>query len=221
MTDTAPDQDPVARIPLTRQRVLVAAIQWADERGLESLSMRKLGQQLGVEAMSLYNHVANKDDMINGMIGIVIGEVSLANPAGEWREELRRTAQSVHDVYLAHPWVCDLVMKPVAITETRLRYMDSILGTLRAGGFSVRLTHHAYHALETHTLGFTMQQISFDFDREELDTVGREFLSTLPDGFAHLAEHVHYHLAPEEPDKSGFDFGLDLILDGLERMLNT
>jgi AcrR family transcriptional regulator len=204
---------------LSRERVLHAAIDLADRGGIESLTMRKLGQALGVEAMSLYNHVAKKDDIVAGILELVVSEIDV--PAGEtdWKTAIRQTAISAHEALVRHPWACSLMMSPVAASPARLRWMESVLATLREAGFSPELTHHAYHALDSHITGFTLWQVSFSFSADDLPAIGAAFLRDLPvDDFPYLAEHVEHHLADSDHDEpSEFEFGLDLILDGLDR----
>jgi AcrR family transcriptional regulator len=213
-----------ARIPLSRERVLSAAIALADEAGIESLSMRKLGQALGVEAMSLYNHVANKDEILNGIVDIVAGEIDLPPPGTDWKAALRRIALSAYEVLVKHPWAANLVLSASGISESRLQYMEAILGTLRRAGFSAEMTDHGYHALESHIMGFTLWEVGMNLgSREDLQRLASAFLERLSaDEFPYLSEHVEQHLKPRRPDDEGeFAFGLDLILDGLERIRNA
>ncbi|MGH2384477.1 MAG: TetR/AcrR family transcriptional regulator C-terminal domain-containing protein [Candidatus Limnocylindria bacterium] len=209
------------RVPLSRERVLRAAIGLADEAGIESLTMRRLAQELGVEAMSLYHHVAKKDDILNGIVDIVIGEFELPSPGADWKAALRTTAISAHEILVRHPWAASLVLSASGVSPARLRYMDAILGTLRAAGFSADMTDHAYHALESHIMGFTLWEVGMNLGSDEdLKAMASAFLQTLPrDELPHLVEHVEQHLKPPRSDDQGeFAFGLDLILDGLERM---
>ena len=211
------------RAPLTRERVLRAAIDLADASGIESLSMRKLGQALGVEAMSLYNHVANKDDILNGIVDIVESDIKLPAPGTDWKGALRRTAMSAHDVYERHPWAASLSLSTTGDRPARWRYMNAILGRLREGGFSAELTDLAYHALESHIAGFTLWAAQLQVDEADLPELATEFLATVPvDDLPYLVEHLHQHLRERGPDEPGaFAFGLDLILDGLERIRET
>ena len=208
------------RAPLTRERVIEAAIGLADESGIDSLSMRRLGQALGVEAMSLYNHVANKDDILKGIVDIVLGEVELPAPGAPWKAALRRTAISMHDALVRHPWAASLMLSASGDSEARMRYMDAILGSLREGGFSPGMTDHAYHALESHIFGFTLWIVGMDLDSATLPVLATAFLERISTGeFPHLVEHVQQHLKERDPEDEGeFAFGLDLILDGLERL---
>jgi AcrR family transcriptional regulator len=217
--------DPMAqpRIPLSRERVLGAAIALADESGIESLSMRHLGQELGVEAMSLYNHVANKDDIIAGIVDVVVGEFDLAPRGTGWETELRRIMMSAHAVLLRHAWACSILMSAASVGPARWEFMDTVLRTLRDGGFSVRLSHLGFHALDIHLLGSTMSAANFQFDSAELAAMGEGFLRGLPAGeYPHMVEHVRYHLDDPKLGLEGdFSFGLDLILEGLERRRET
>jgi AcrR family transcriptional regulator len=199
--------------------VLRAAIDLADQGGITALTMRKLAQELGVEAMSLYYYVAKKDDLLAGMVDLVVREMELPSMGDDWKAALRKSAISAHDVLVRHAWACGLMMS-VQDGTARLRWMDAVLRCLREAGFSTELTHHAYHALDSHITGFTLWQLSFPFEAEQLADVAATFLRELPvDEYPYLAEHVEWHLTETRDDDEGeFAFGLDLILDGLERM---
>jgi AcrR family transcriptional regulator len=221
---TQPETSAEPRAPLSRDRVLRAAVRLADEGGFESLTMRKLGQELGVHAMSLYNHVANKDDLRDGIVDLVMSEIEVPSAGVDWKAAIRRSSISAHEVLLRHPWACSLMMRTTGVGQARLQWMESLLGTLRQAGFSANLTHHAYHALDSHITGFTLWQVTFPFDgQQELVGMAEAFLRDLPvDQYPRVAEHVEEHLAEPDPDDpSEFEFGLDLILDGLERMRET
>jgi AcrR family transcriptional regulator len=211
------------REPLTRERVLAAAIGLADREGIDALSMRKLGQALGVEAMSLYNHVKNKDDILDGIVDMVVSKFELPEPGTDWKAAIRRTAMTAHDVLVQHPWAASLMLSPARMSSARLRYMEGILGSLRQGGFSAEMTHHAYHALDSHISGFTLWQVHFQFDPKEADDIAANFLGKLgPDTYPYLLEHAGEHMKEARPEDEGeFAFGLDLILDGLERLRDT
>jgi AcrR family transcriptional regulator len=212
---------PVARLPLSRNRVLEAAIRLADEGGIEAISMRKLGQALGVEAMSLYNHVANKDDILSGIVESVESGIELPSAGTEWRQALRRTAISAHDVFQEHPWAAGLTLSADGSRPARWRYMNGVLRCLREAGFSAETTDLAYHALESHIAGFTLWAARLEVDDAELQDVAASFLEQFSgDEFPYVVEHVEQHLMERSPDNPGaFAFGLDLILDGLERIL--
>jgi AcrR family transcriptional regulator len=203
------------RIPLSKERVLRAAIALADEQGIEALSMRKLAKELGVEAMSLYKHVANKEAILAGILDMVASEIEL--PDGpDWRTALRRNAISARDVFVRHRWAGRLWMSQQSGGPERLRLADWMLRTLREAGFSGELIYHAFHILEAHILGFTVMQLSFPYQGEELAGMTDTFLARLGDGYPDLIEHVKAHLEPPG-NASGFEIGLDLLLDGLER----
>ncbi len=212
---------PLSRVPLSRARVLSAAIRLADEGGFESLTMRRLGQELGVQAMSLYNHVVNKDDIRDGIIDLVMSEMEVASDGTDWKSALRRSAISAHDVLMRHAWACSLMTATTTVSPARLRWMEAVLRTLREAGFSAELTHHAYHALDSHITGFTLWQANFPFDtHEKLADLAEAFLREFPaDEYPYFTEHAQWHLTEASPnDPSEFEFGLDLILDGLERL---
>jgi AcrR family transcriptional regulator len=215
-----PQPSPESRTPLSKERVLQAAIDLADRGGIEALTMRKLAQELGVEAMSLYHYVAGKDDILDGIVDIVVAEIDVPTKEPDWKTALRQIAISAHEVLSRHPWACSLMLGPTRVLVARMRYMESLLATLREGGFSPELTHHAYHALDSHIMGFTLWEVNFTVDAEDLAELGASFLRELPAGeYPYLAEHVEQHLTESsDEDKDEFEFGLDLILDGLERI---
>jgi AcrR family transcriptional regulator len=219
---TKPSPNPHPRVPLSRERVLDAAVALADEGGIESLSMRKLAQALGVEAMSLYNHVANKGDLVEAIVDRVVAEIELPSGA-DWETAIRRCAVSAHDALLRHPWACSLVISPGAVPggpNARLRYIEWMLATLRDAGFSPELTYHAYHALDSYILGFTYWQLGHSIPGEHVADQAARLLGVLPPGeFGRLIEHAQQHLvAPAGQGARDFAFGLDLIIGGLKRM---
>src|SRR5687767_4256548 len=221
---TKPARPADARAPLTRERVLRARVGRADEAGLESLSMRKLGQELGVEAMSLYNHVANKDDILNAIVDMVVSEMEPPSPEADWKSALRQSAKSAYEVLLRHPWAASRILSGSGVSQARLRYMDALLGTLRNAGFSAEMTDHAYHALESHIMGFTLWVVGMDLGSDDdVAALATSFLRDFPrDEMPHLAEHIEQHMKPRSPENEGeFAFGLDLILDGLERLRSS
>lgn len=207
------------REPMSRERLLEAALALADEQGIEALSMRKLGQALGVEAMTLYHYVANKDEILDGILERVVRQMELPSAESDWKAALRSAAISAHEVLVRHPWAAGLLLGGPRVNLARLRHMDAILGCLRGGGFSAEMTDHAYHALDSHIMGFTLWQVGITAGLERLGSVA-DFLAELDvERYPHLAEHVEQHLRERRPDeKDEFDFGLDLVLDGLERL---
>lgn len=210
------------RVPLNRERVIQAAIGLADAHGIEALTMRRLAQELGVEAMSVYHHVANKDDILDGIVQQVLEECELPAPGDPWKAAIRRAAISTHEVLVRHPWAANLVLGGAGTGVARLRYMDGILGALRRAGFSAEMTDHAYHAIDSHIMGFTLWQVGMNLGTEEnLKEMAAQFLAQLNIAeFPYLAEHIEQHLGTRVADDVGeFEFGLALILDGLERLL--
>jgi AcrR family transcriptional regulator len=211
------------RAPVSRDRVLSAAMTLADEGGIESLSMRTLGQSLGVKAMSLYNHVTNKDDILTGIVDLVLNEIELPSATEDWEAAIRTCAISAHDALVRHPWACNLLMSSTRVSPARLRYMNSLLGRLREAGFSADATYHAYHALDSHILGFTLWHAGHSIDKEELANFMKTVLPTLRlDEYPYLMEHAKQHLSEgSHKDEGEFEFGLGLILDGLKRIRST
>jgi AcrR family transcriptional regulator len=200
---------------LTRQVVLRAAVGLADEVGIEALSMRSLGQVLGVEAMSLYNHVASKDDLLDGMVDTVVAEFDLPDPSGPWKAAIRSSALSAHDVLLRHPWACGMIVTRPKVGRSMLSYMDAVVGVLRSAGLPMQLVHHAVHALDSHVFGFTLQELNFPMDIEGFGPeMAAIFLQQRTDEYPHLSALI---VEAEHDDKAEFTFLLDLILDGLER----
>jgi AcrR family transcriptional regulator len=214
------------RTPLNRDRILDAALRLVDEGGLDSLSMRKLGQTLGVEAMSLYNHVANKHDVVNGIVDRVADEIEPPSMTEEWDVAIRKSAISAHQALRRHPWACPLMMSPSYVVPERIRYMEALLARLRNAGFSPDATYHAYHVLDAHIFGFSLWQaghaVSLADLPEEFQTP-EEFMYWFleqfpPDKYPNFAQHVQQHLAEGPHHKvSAFELGLDLILEGLRR----
>jgi AcrR family transcriptional regulator len=208
------------RIPLNRERVLRAAIAFADANGIESLSMRKLGQELGVEAMSLYKHVANKDDMLDGMVDVVFSEIDLPPDGVHWKTAMRLRAVSAREALSRHPWALGLTESRMKPGPTNLRHHDSVIGCLREAGFSIEMAMHAYSALDSYIYGFALQEKSLTFHTsDDVGEAAENMLSEFPAGeYPYLSETVMEHIT-----KSGwkyadeFEFGLDLILDGLEQ----
>jgi AcrR family transcriptional regulator len=205
---------------LSRQRVLSAAVGLADVAGIGSLSMRKLGQELGVEAMSLYNHVANKDDILDGMVDLVFGEIEIPGHAADWKAALRRRAISAHHALLRHPWATSLMQSRTKPGPATLRHHDSVLGSLRGAGFSVVMAAHAVSVIDGYVYGFALQQINLPLQsREQVAEVGQGILRHLAGDYPHLAEMITEHaMQPGYDYADEFEFGLDLILDGLERL---
>jgi AcrR family transcriptional regulator len=211
------------RTPLSRERVLRTAIGLADERGVQELTMRKLAKELGVEAMSLYNHVASKGDLLDGMIDIVFGEIEAPAAGGDWKAELRKRAVSTRDALRRHPWAVGEMEGRTSHGPANLGLHDAVLGCLRAAGFSVEMTVHAYSVQDAYIYGFALQQTDMSSETPE-DFAAEaqrqmvDYESLLAD-YPHLVEVVGGYVATAGYDYDAeFLFGLDVILDGLERL---
>ncbi|MDP1804428.1 MAG: TetR/AcrR family transcriptional regulator C-terminal domain-containing protein [Acidimicrobiales bacterium] len=206
------------RARLSRERVLAGAVAFADERGIESLTMRKLGEALSVEAMSLYNHVANKDELLDGMVDIVFSEVGLPSGDVDWKTAMRRRAVSARQVLSRHRWAIGLMESRTSPGPATLRHHDAVIGCLRGAGFSVEMAAHAFSLLDSYVYGFALQEATLPFDTaEQTAEVAEMILSSLQPGeYPHLTElAVEHVLKPGYDYGNEFEFGLDLILDGL------
>lgn len=206
------------RSPLSRESVLLAAIAFADKEGLSSLSMRALGGVLGVQAMSLYNHVANKEDLLDGMVDRVVAEIGVPTLEEDWKDAMRKRAISAHRVLLRHPWACSLLMSRVNVGPAMLRYIDATVGCLCAAGFSLPMADHAWNALDSFIYGFTLQKLNFPFEPQEYSKVAAGYLPSLsaekyPTMWALTAAVAGGH----HNGLHDLEFGLELIVEGLER----
>jgi AcrR family transcriptional regulator len=211
---------PRTRTPLSRDRVLHAALELADTRGFEDLTMRKLAKELGVEAMSLYNHVRNKEDLLAGLVDIVFGEIEVAEPGTvDWRKAMRDRAMSMRAALNRHPWAIGLMEGRTNPGPQNIRYHNAVMGCLREGGFDFREAVHAMSALDAYTSGFALQERGLPFETpEESAEVIEAQRAQVPDmdQYPYLLEiamelqQAGYDYATE------FEFALDLILDGLE-----
>jgi AcrR family transcriptional regulator len=198
---------------------LNAAIRLADEGGLEAVSMRKLAQELGVEAMSLYHHVANKDDVLDGIADLVVAQIELPAIGGDWKTAIRKRAHSAHEVLLRHPWASMLIVSRLKIGPAMLRYVNATLGCLREAGFSYQLADRAWNAIDSHIYGFTLQELNFPLDRAEYASAARGFLPMLPaEQYPYMRELTQLVADGAHHGVQQFEFGLELILDGLERL---
>ncbi len=215
-----------ARVPLSRERVLEAAVALADEHGIDAVSMRRVGQELGVEAMSLYNHVANKDDLLDGMVENVVREIDIvAGEPGEWRHRMRNQALTARAVMVRHPWVIRVLETRTTMTAPLLAYFDAILGILLDAGFSMELTHHAVHALGSRVLGFVQELFDDSDELADSPEVVELMIRQMSDEYPNLARLMREIQHDEDSilgqgcdDQIEFEFGLDVILDGLERL---
>lgn len=215
MTATAQKRD-----RLTRDRVLRAAVALADEGGLEALTMRKLGQAVGVEAMSLYNHVGGKDDLLDGLVDIVFSEIALDCDGKDWKTAMRRRAISAREALERHQWAIGLMESRLHPGPATLGHHDAVLRCLRQAGFSIAMAAHAYSALDSYIYGFALEQTSLPFDTgQPAAEMVEMFLRQFPGAqYPHLAEMAVKHvMKPGYRYAEEFEFGLDLILDGLEK----
>ena len=220
---TEPTPSAESRVPLSRERVLGAAVSLADEDGIEALTMRELGLRLGFEAMSLYNHVANKDDILDGMVDLVVSEIDLPSDTVDWKEAMRRRAISAQSVFSRHPWASALIDSRESSGPARLRYFDWMIGTLRRAGFTLEMTAHALSVLDSYIYGFGRQQLSVSPEGDATpEEMAEAFLRAIPaDEYPDLREMVVDHAMVSGYDESAdFRFGLDLILDGLQKLLD-
>ena len=220
---TEPEPSTESRTPLTKERVLDAAIALADESGIESLTMRKLAEDLGVEAMSLYYHVANKNVILDGMVDQAFSEIDMSFVELDWRSAMTHRAISVREVLSLHPWAISLMQSRTNPGPALLHHHDSVIGILRQAGFSIEMTAHAYSALDAYIYGFVSQELSLPFDTssaEEAAEVADAILESFPtEVFPYLAELTIEHvMQPGYNYADEFEFGLDLILDSLERL---
>jgi AcrR family transcriptional regulator len=225
--------EPRPRIPLSRERVLRAAVGIADRTGFESLTMRRLAEELGAEAMSLYHHVVNKEDLLDGIVDTVAQEVndvvgSIDSPSrgAAWKGALRQRILSAREVFLRHPWAPAVFQTRTTMPMAVLQYYDTVLGIMRDGGIPYGLAHHALHALGSRALGFTQELFNAGAAAANEDPSAA--LASMADRLPHLTGMI-LEATHDDPDttlgwcddQAEFEFGLDLILDGLDRMRGT
>ena len=206
---------------LSRERVLRAAIAQADSGGLDSVSMRTLAETLAVAPMALYRHVANKDDLIDAMVDVVFAEIGVPSGGGDWRSAMRQRAIAVRDALTRHRWAIGLMESRRNPGPANLRHHDAVIGRLRAAGFSMAMAAHAYSVLDSYIYGFALTKMSLPFEtEEEVAEVAREMLEPFAVGeYPNLADFITEHaMQPGYDYGDEFEYGLDLILDGLERM---
>ncbi|MEC7794211.1 MAG: TetR/AcrR family transcriptional regulator [Pseudomonadota bacterium] len=207
------------RLPLSRDRILVAALAYADTHGLQALSMRKVAGDLGVEAMSLYNHISNKADIIAGITDLVAGEITLPTPDFDWKGEMRARSQSAHRVLVKHPWAAAQFQAGHPPGPMMMTYLDATLGCLMAVGFTPAQADHARNTIDNHIYGYTLQKLTRPTRAREIARAAKKELKSIP-----AASYPHLHRRTEElanatsPEVDDFDFGLNLILDGLDAL---
>ena len=210
-------------MPLSRDRVLRAAVAVADAGGLAGLTIRSIAQSLDVQPMSVYHHVANKDEILDGIVDLVFEEIELPAGDGDWRAEMRVRADSARAALGRHPWAIGLLESRTNPGPATLRHHDAVLGSLRAGGLSVELAGHAYALIDSYVYGFALQEAGLPFSSDsgaEVAEMAEPMMSQFPEGaYPHLVELVtDYVLQPGYAFGNEFDFGLTLILDGLDRL---
>ncbi len=208
-----------ARAPLTREKVMTAALRMADKGGIEALSMRNLAQALKVEAMSLYNHVPGKEQILDGLVELVVREIELPPNGPDWKAAMRQRAHSAHVVLTRHPWATMLFVSRMNIGPNMLRYVDATIGCLRQAGFSYPLADHAWSALDAFIYGFTIQNRNFPLDPHEYASAAKQFLPLIPvEQFPWLNGMSQEVIAGRHDGLHQLEFGLELILDALEAM---
>lgn len=180
--------------------------------------MRKIAQELGVKAMSLYNHVANKDDLINGIVDIVISEIEVPSLEDDWKVAMRRRAISAHEVLLRHPWATMPIVSRINVGPAMLRYIDATLGCLREAGFSYEMADHIWNLVDSYIYGFTLQKLNFPVEAKDYSATAAAFLSYIPaDRYPYMNRLTHYVIDGSYDGLHDFEFGLELILDGLDK----
>lgn len=216
-----PSEDTSPRQPLTRDRVLQAAIELVDRDGIGALTMRRLGAELGVEAMSLYKHVANKEEILDGIVESVVAEIEIPNEGVGWREAMRRRAISARDVLIRHSWAIGLLEARGSKGPVVLRYMDAILGSLRSAGFSIENAAHAYWLLDSYVYGQVIQEVSLSAigSEERAGEEGSSLERIARDEFPNLVEMAEHARGSDYSFEDEFEFGLELILEALSRSL--
>ena len=216
------DHETSEREPLSRERVLASAIAVADAAGVRALTIRSLAADLGVTPMSVYHYFANKSEILDGIVDLVFSEIDLPPGNGDWRSEIRRRAHSARRVLGQHPWVIVLLESRKTPGPATLRHHDAMIGTLRAAGFSVEMTAHAYALLDSYVYGFALQQAALPFDGPEtVADVADPMMQQFPaDAYPHLVEMAtEYILQPGYDFANEFAVGLDIILDALNRSI--
>ena len=213
-----------SRVPLSKQRVLRAAVKHADGAGVAALTMRKLAGTLGVEAMSLYYYVADKDELLDGMVDLVFGEIDLPPWEADWKAAMRQRAISARDALTRHPWAIGVMESRANPGPATLRHHDAVIGNLRQAGFSIALAAHAFSVIDSYVYGVALQALNLPFQTsKELGQLAKAMLRQMPaDQYPNLTEMIVDHaLQPGYSYADEFEYGLDLILDGLERARST
>ena len=220
------DEDAQPRIRLSRERILRTAVALADEGGVEAASMRKIAQELDVVPMALYRHVAGKDELVDGMIDIVVGEIDPPQTGVDWKTAVRERILSARRALLRHPWASRLMESRGEPTPTVLAYMDSMIRMFLAGGFSIDLVHHTMHAMGSRLMGFSQELFNdaADVDPAVAAEMWESMATTYPSIYELYQTVTHDDASVVGPgcdDQFEFEFALDLMLDGLERRKAT
>ena len=219
---TRTTNSPQQRAPLSRERVLQAAVAIADGGGIGALTIRSLAHHLGVKPMSVYHHVANKDEILDGIVDLVFTEIELPAAHDDWRTQMRRRATSAREALGRHPWAIGLMESRTTPGPATLRHHDAVIGALRAAGFTVEMTAHAYALLDSYTYGFALQEVALPFTGGDMAAdVAEPMMRQFPTGeYPHLVElATDYVLKPGYDFGNEFDFGLTIILDALARSI--
>ncbi|MFJ5698421.1 TetR/AcrR family transcriptional regulator [Arthrobacter sp. NPDC093139] len=222
---STPAQDrPPKRVALSRERVLQCAVDLADESGIAALTIRSLAESMGTKAMSLYHYVANKDEILDGIVDLVFSEIAPPSPERDWRDEMQRRGHDVRAALGRHPWAVGLLESRSSPGPATLRHHEATLATLRAAGFSVQMTAHAYALLDSYIYGFALQEAALPFQgRDTAAEVTAPIVEMFSSGqYPHMVEIATEHvLKPGYDFGDEFGFGLNLILDGLGRLLEV
>jgi AcrR family transcriptional regulator len=206
------------RRSLTAEKIIETALEFADNEGFEALSMRKLAGLLNVTAMSLYNHVAGKDALLELMLGKVVAEIDSPTIGGDWEVMMRRRAHSLRQVLLRHRWASTLLISNISLSEPILRDIDATVGCLVAGGFTYAQADWARNAIDSHVYGYTIQELNFPVEPDQYNVAAAQFLPMIPQAdYPYMYEAASEIIAGTYNGMTSFDFGLELVLSGLRR----
>jgi AcrR family transcriptional regulator len=212
------NSDTLPHIPLSRERILQTAIYLADREGIGSLSMRRLAQELDVKAMSLYNHIANKDDLLDSMVDLVVGQIAVPDRSLDWQTAMRRRAVSAHEVLLSHPWAAMELMSRMNVGPAMLRYVDATISCLYEAGFSLEMADHVWNAIDSHIYGFTLQELNFPIRKTDYSEAAAQGLPLIPaDKYPYMNQLARDVMEGRYDGIHDFEFGLELIFNGLDR----
>jgi AcrR family transcriptional regulator len=219
------NKTPEPRPKLNRELILQSAIKLADQEGIHALTMRKLAQELNVEAMSIYHHVANKNQLQDGMIDLVFAEIDLPSREDNWKTALRKRSISTYQALIRHPWAIGLMESGNTPGQANLRHHNAVLGCLRENGFSLPATAHAYSMLDSYIYGFAMTEINLPFKNADdaVDFAAIMMAQMSADNpYPYLTEiAVEHVLLPGYAYAKEFEIGLELVLEGIERLRDT